>query len=401
MVDATKVSKIKIDTGYAGVKEYPAFSRPDGKTAQCAIILGKNGSGKSTLARALGIDVEGTEFFDKSENSLGDDCSNVHIFNEYYVAKNFRIYEGSSIAPVLLLGEAAEISDEIYKLNGDIYLNKKYIESLKGKRLSGILDVFSSDVDIPFVGFTLKEYVNALIDNEIILQDDLLFSGEELEDLPVGNLYERTFTTMLVGTFFSREEYIRCIAQGVQRNKSKICRDVILGAESGCSLGVIKDEIYKALESLRGNWASDAYREIENSWHNLSFWIMAFIYSEYGTVFHEIDAGILSKGDRDSIKKCKEGIYRLETQLRVVENKLEEIQKEESSKPVIGYINELLRVVLGEGCMNLEPSVNGGYCIKSRGRMVSPYRLSVGEQNILSLCYFFTSLAYGKKSSTL
>ena len=50
MVDATKVSKIKIDTGYAGVKEYPVFSRPDGKTAQCAIILGKNGSGKSTLA---------------------------------------------------------------------------------------------------------------------------------------------------------------------------------------------------------------------------------------------------------------------------------------------------------------------------------------------------------------
>lgn len=389
MVDAAEVSSIKINTGYDGVKEYPVFSRPDGKTAQCAIILGKNGSGKSTLARALGIDVEGTEFFDKSENSLGGDCSNVHIFNEYYVAKNFRIYEGSSIAPVLLLGEAAEISDEIHKLNGDIYSNKKYIESLKRKRLSGMLDVFSSDVDIPFVGFTLKEYVNALIDNEIILQDDLLFSGEELDDLPVGNLYERTFATMLVGTFFSREEYVRCIAQGVQRKKSKICRNVISGAETGCSLGVIKDEIYKALESLRGNWASGAYREIENSWHNLSFWIMAFIYSEYGTVFHEIDAGILSKEDRDSVRKCKERIYRLETQLRVVENKLEEIQKEESSKPVIGYINELLRVVLGEGCMNLEPSVDGGYCIKSRSRMVSPYRLSVGEQNILSLCYFF------------
>ena len=27
MVDATKVSSIKIDTGYAGVKEYPIFSR--------------------------------------------------------------------------------------------------------------------------------------------------------------------------------------------------------------------------------------------------------------------------------------------------------------------------------------------------------------------------------------
>ncbi|WP_314704227.1 AAA family ATPase [Rothia mucilaginosa] len=397
MVDAVEVSSIKIDTGYAGWKEYPVFSRPDGKTAQCAIILGKNGSGKSTIARALGIDVEGTEFFDKSENSLGGDCSNVHIFNEYYVAKNFRTYEGGSIAPVLLLGEAAEVSGEIYKLKGDIYSNKKYIESLKKKRLNGVLNAFSPDVDIPFVGFTLKEYVNALIDNEIILQDDLLFCGEDLDELPAGNLYERTFVTMLVGKFFSREEYIRCIAQGVQRNKNKICRDVISGAESGCSLEVIKDEIYKALESLRGNWISDAYKEIENSWHSLSFWIMFFIYSECGTVFHEIDVDILSKEDRESIRKCKEEIYRLERQVRVGENKLEEIQKEESSEPVIGYINELIRVVLGEGYMNLEPSVNGGYCIKSRNRIISPYRLSIGEQNILSLCYFFASLAYGKK----
>ncbi|WP_297605780.1 AAA family ATPase [uncultured Rothia sp.] len=397
MVDATKVSKMKIDTGYAGVKEYPIFTRPDGKAAQCAIILGKNGSGKSTLARALGIDVEGTEFFDKSGNSLGDDCSNVHIFNEYYVAKNFRTYEASSIAPVLLLGEAAEISDEINKLKDNISSNKKYIESLKAKRLSGMLDAFSPDVDIPFVGFTLKEYVNALIDNEIILQDDLLFCGDELDDLPAGNLYERTFAAMLVGTFFSKEEYVRCIAQGVQRKGSEICEDVISSAKSGCSLSVIKDEMRKALESLRGNWTSSAYKEIEHSWHNLSFWIMFFIYREFGAVFYEIDAGVLSKKDRDLIRGCKEEIYRLERQLRVWEDKLEEIRKEESSKPVIAYINELLHVVFGEDCMNLESSVNGGYCIKSNDQIISPYRLSVGEQNILSICYFFTSLAYGKK----
>lgn len=397
MVDATKVSSIEIDTGYAGVKEYPIFTRPDGKAAQCAIILGKNGSGKSTLARALGIDVEGTEFFDKSGNSLGDDCSNVHIFNEYYVAKNFRTYEASSIAPVLLLGEAVEISDEINKLKDNISSYKKYIESLKSKRLSGMLDAFSPDVDIPFVGFTLKEYVNALIDNEIILQDDLLFCGDELDDLPAGNLYERTFAAMLVGTFFSKEEYVRCIAQGVQRKRSEICGDVISSAKSGCSLSVIKDEIRKALESLRGDWTSSAYKEIEHSWHNLSFWIMFFIYSEFGAVFYEIDTGVLSKKDRDLIRGCKEEIYSLERQLRVWEDKLEEIRKEESSKPVIAYINELLHVVFGEYCINLESSVNGGYCIKSNNQIISPYRLSVGEQNILSICYFFASLAYGKK----
>lgn len=90
MVDATKVSKIKIETGYAGVKEYPFFTReskngqalPD---ARCAIILGKNGSGKSTIARALSDGDNRVEFFDKDGNSLGGDCSNVYIFSENFI----------------------------------------------------------------------------------------------------------------------------------------------------------------------------------------------------------------------------------------------------------------------------------------------------------------------------
>lgn len=67
MVDAVEVSSIKIDTGYAGWKEYPIFTRtgkngplPD---ARCAIVLGKNGSGKSTIARALSDGGNRVEFF--------------------------------------------------------------------------------------------------------------------------------------------------------------------------------------------------------------------------------------------------------------------------------------------------------------------------------------------------
>lgn len=92
MVDATKVSSIKIKTNHAGVKEYPFFTRtgkngplPD---ARCAIVLGKNGSGKSTIARALdgGSNVE---FFNKDRDSLGKDCSNVYVFDERFIYKYF------------------------------------------------------------------------------------------------------------------------------------------------------------------------------------------------------------------------------------------------------------------------------------------------------------------------
>lgn len=68
MVDATKVSSIKIKTEYTGEREYPIFTRPDGKTAQCAIILGGNSSGKSTLARALSTETGKTKFLNKEAN---------------------------------------------------------------------------------------------------------------------------------------------------------------------------------------------------------------------------------------------------------------------------------------------------------------------------------------------
>lgn len=78
MVDATKVSKIKIDTEYTGEKTFPLFSRfkqngDKDKDAQCAIILGMNGSGKSTLARALSTETDETKFLDKEEEALESD----------------------------------------------------------------------------------------------------------------------------------------------------------------------------------------------------------------------------------------------------------------------------------------------------------------------------------------
>lgn len=86
MVEVREVSSIKIKTNHAGVKEYPFFTRtgkngplPD---ARCAIVLGKNGSGKSTIARALSDGGNRVEFFDKNGDSLGDDCSNIYVFDE-------------------------------------------------------------------------------------------------------------------------------------------------------------------------------------------------------------------------------------------------------------------------------------------------------------------------------
>lgn len=124
MVDATKVSSIKIKTEYTGEREYPIFTRPDGKTAQCAIILGGNGSGKSTLARALSTETGKTKFLNKEANKeeedLGSDFSNVHVFNEEYVIKNFRAYESEQLEAFVLLGKSGIILDRINNLEEEI-----------------------------------------------------------------------------------------------------------------------------------------------------------------------------------------------------------------------------------------------------------------------------------------
>lgn len=168
MVDATKVSSIKIDTGYAGVKEYPVFSRPDGKAGQCAIILGGNGTGKSTIARALSDGNKFTEFFDSDGKSLGSDCSNIHVFNESYVIKNFRTYKPGYLEPVVvLLGKTGAIVDDIERLEKEVKELENRICHIKDTVFSRVAKGNSSVLETKIGNFVLRDYVSACIINEL------------------------------------------------------------------------------------------------------------------------------------------------------------------------------------------------------------------------------------------
>lgn len=125
MVDATKVSKIKIDTGYAGVKEYPIFTRM-GKNdqvlsdAQCAIILGKNGSGKSTIARALSSENSDVKFFDKDGVFIGSDYSNVYVFDERFIGENFRMSDGEVLELIFEIRKLKSLQETISSIQETI-----------------------------------------------------------------------------------------------------------------------------------------------------------------------------------------------------------------------------------------------------------------------------------------
>ena len=411
MVDATKVSSIKIDTGYAGEKTFPLFSRfkkngDKDKDAQCAIILGMNGSGKSTLARALSIETDKTKFLDKEERELESDFSNVHVFNEEYVIKNFRASPEDILDPVVMLGGSVVVNDNINELKNNISSISANIESLKNRYLSDVLSGESANVNIPHLDFTLTDYVKALIENKFLIEEELLFHDDESG---VEHLYGSIHATMLGGKFISKEEYVRCIANGFQRNF--ICNEIAENASNDYSLTFIENEIYKAIGLLRENWESidrsvdeyariEVYNRIDDSWEKLSYWIMFLVFKEYNSVFQKISSGILSSVDKELFKEYKREIVGLEKDLSVWERKLEGINRKNSAGPVIKYINRLLDIVFGKEVMQIESAKNHSYYVKNGQELVKPSRLSVGEQNVLSLCYFFATLAQGKIFTT-
>lgn len=149
MVDVTKVSSIKIDTGYAGVKDYPIFTRKNSKEqilkdARCSIILGKNGSGKSTIARGLKGKNNSVEFFDKDGNQLKGDCPDIYVFDERFIYKHFLskqddfLQEGSSEdSSETLDAITAYRNSESFKAEKDIFKDMMRSDSRQNASVEG------------------------------------------------------------------------------------------------------------------------------------------------------------------------------------------------------------------------------------------------------------------------
>lgn len=392
MVDAVEVSSIKIDTGYAGLKEYPVFSRPDGKNAQCAIILGKNGSGKSTIARAL-EDGYNVEFFDKNEGFLGRDCSNVHVFNESYVVKNFRIYEEESLEPIVLLGAPAQ---GIRKIE---YLRRRISEIEERKihlKTQLLIDIFGGKPSIgnqPLCDFTIMDYVSACIDNEL----DGLVNGDYAIHVLLDRLGEENN--------FNSSLYIRWIALAYRSIHGEILEDID-GGKGWSALSeeqVLKEleksnfeliELLKKYEKASVSEILEGANELDRKRRFFNFLIMVYLCKCCPYIYAKILDGVASKYADEIYRKNME-LSDLGKVLELEIEKLENKKKEESHGKINGYMNKLLQGVYGERKICVESDGCFGYKVKSGSVFIQPSKLSTGEQNILALCYFFAKVSEG------
>lgn len=406
MVDATKVSKIKINTGYAGVKEYPIFSRPDGKTAQCAIILGMNGSGKSTLARALSTETDKTKFLDKEEGELESDFSNVHVFNESYVIKNFRISKNLSLEPVVLLGDHSERVDEIDKLRKEIEICEEEISSLKEDILSRVFSKNFSVKNDMVCDFTVGDYVNSCIENE--LENYKNFNRFDPDD-PEG------YMNVFEGNRYNHKSYLRWVAQeyfsvwnAVEEERGEIDEihkihkieeideyvEYLEGIESDMiSCNQELNRLLDAIYSASGNYEAIGNMELLQSkrWETARL-ISCFIYSKYPDLHNESQYGITTEKECQEFQSLNQKKLSLEVRYKNEHEGLIIDQKKESVDSVIQYMNQWLSLVFGKNSIYLEVDQDFGYKVMGDDGEIPPSRLSVGEQNVLSLCYFFVNL---------
>ena len=419
MVDATKVSSINIDTGYAGVKEYPFFTRvnKDGliiDDAQFAIVFGRNGSGKSTVAHTLNVGAGKVEFFDNGSNSLGKDCSNVHVFNESYVIENFRTYKPDYLEPVILLGKSGNLVDKIEEVEKKIAELEKRRQGIKDAVFSRLPDEIESNLDIKIGEFAIRDYINSCIANELVGLDDSY--NYDIEDL---------FDSLLDGNGdIDLNMCLRWINLGCNEAREDIYHDMYYEDldEDGNSVWVENKDWYLSDRSLEyfdkelkdlggqiGGWIYQIHQDMDektnyisyidllrDDWHSYCYTLMASFYKFYPAVYSKFDDGFSENSERSMYQSLTSDVVKLQEKVDDLRKKLEHENKRNSSEEVIKYMNRWLRLVFGENLISIEANSQLGYNLKNlKGQVIPPGRLSLGEQNILALCYFFVAKVSG------
>ncbi|WP_314729109.1 AAA family ATPase [Rothia mucilaginosa] len=348
MVDATKVSKIKIDTGYAGVKEYPIFTRM-GKNdqvlsdAQCAIILGKNGSGKSTIARALSSENSDVKFFDKDGVFIGSDYSNVYVFDERFIGENFRMSDG----------EVLELIFEIRKL-----------KSLQ-ETISSIQETISSVGRVSLPDGSFDRILGPIRNSEKQWTPKLQGANQVIEgsDEPHENFEEPQISEL--------------------SHKKEGFEDSAAKKESeGSVIGRISEDIHE--DSTADDMSNrDEWQE---AWDSLS---------------PEEKENITRKISRTS-QKIRQHIERFSVQ---IDEGFQMPRIVRDPRKAINNINALSAIVFGVDSISVKykegEGGEDGYEILKGNKKVVPSSLSTGEQNILSLCYFFAQMMDGEEHGSL
>lgn len=99
-------------------------------------------------------------------------------------------------------------------------------------------------------------------------------------------------------------------------------------------------------------------------------------------------------------EKCLKILSQLERDIEQIETEIKELKAQsERTDIALDYINEELQYVFFSNTKAKLVAGDNCYKLKINGRNVPPTKISVGERNVLGLCYFFARLFSNKKTN--
>ena len=416
MVIAKHVSRIRVDTGYAGKKYYSFFTKESKNhtryDAQCAVVLGRNGAGKSTIARALQGKVgsrASIKFFDMNGVSLGYDYSNVHVFDEMYIIENFRAYDSGHLNPIILLGDYAKKTNEIDNLKKQMSKIEKGVSQKTQRFLANMWQGRILGSRNESYAIECRNFVEAFIDNEMDVNSFKVSDYDELRKSLLGRIFEEKEKMV------ANQQYLyRWISLGFSQYISKI--KPIKPSEvniDGNVLELYGKELLDILHKLRlfayrknvgddrffdKTYTDSSIQKLRHSCYRVVMNILSAVdYSLYIDLYNRsisMKAVNLVKNEKSEYRSKKEELLRLKEEL-------EQKRRKESASQIVKSMNQWLRVIFGEDVLELYSDGDYGYKVTKNGIDISPSILSTGEQNILALCYFFVDISNGEKALTI
>ena len=372
MVDATKVSKIKIDTGYAGVKEYPIFTRmgkngqvlPD---ARCAVVLGKNGSGKSTIARALdgGSNVE---FFNKDRNSLGGDCSNVYVFDEWFIGKHFRMSDEEALKLIYEIRELQSLQETISSI-GKISYPDEFLDAIR-----------DSTRNVTKQLAPMQQVANQIFENQINFNYlSEVFSGG-LRNAQMINHFKINENRTSEGSDEAHKNFEEPQGSELSHKKEGFEKSIAEEESEEPAVGSSSEDTHE--DSTEDDMSNQD--EWEDAWDKLSPEDRQRVknsFAELSKTYQQFD---------ERLKRLSGQIFKGFQMPRIVNN----------PRKASDNINTFSSIVFGESSISVK-CVEEGYEIFKGKEKVVPSSLSTGEQNVLSLCYFFAQMMDGEEYGSI
>ena len=108
-------------------------------------------------------------------------------------------------------------------------------------------------------------------------------------------------------------------------------------------------------------------------------------------------------GYKQALANCdknRKALLEKDKECKTIQEQIKELQSQKERTDIaLSYINQELQYVFySNRKVKLEPG-DGCYKLKINGKSVKPKKISVGERNVLGLCYFFAKLFGGKTTS--